>query len=128
MNPNLLFLLAEAGTVPEPTGTEQALSLVFNIVLMAAIFAVFYFLMIRPQRKKEKEAKAMLEKLSVGDRVTTIGGFYGTVNHVDSQNDVVTLLMGPDKLKLMVARWAIRNVNEQKEENETPVEPDVKTE
>lgn len=124
MNSNLLFffLLAEEAA----SAQEQTIGMVVNIVLMVAIFAVFYFLMIRPQRKKEKEAKKMLEALKQGDRVTTIGGFYGTVQSVDTENDVITLIMGPDKLKLMVARWAIRNVNEKAEENDTPVESDVK--
>lgn len=123
MNPNLLFLFLEAAA--EGDGTSQTISMVVNIALMAAIFAVFYFLMIRPQRKKEKEAKNMLDALKTGDRVTTIGGFYGTVQGIDTENDVITLIVGPEKTRVMVARWAIRNVNEKAEENETPVEADV---
>ena len=81
------------------------------IVLMVAMFAI----MIIPQRKRDKKIKNMLAALKPGDRIRTIGGIYGTISKID--NDVVTLLVGPDKVKLVFARGAISQVEEAGVEN-----------
>ncbi len=106
----LLMLTGDAAAAPvtgEPGGVAQLLG---SVVPMVAIFAVFYFLMIRPQRKKDKAAKDMLKQLKVGDRVCTIGGIHGTIASI--KDDTLTLAVGADKVKLVFARWAIRNVEE----------------
>ena len=74
------------------------------IILMIGMFA----LMIIPQRKREKKIKDMLADIKVGDRVRTIGGIYGTVSAL--RDDIVTLTVGPDKVRLVFARGAIANV------------------
>ena len=74
------------------------------IILMIGMFA----LMIIPQRKREKKIKDMLAAIKVGDRVRTIGGIYGTVSAL--RDDIVTLTVGPDKVRLVLARGAIANV------------------
>ncbi len=76
------------------------------IILMLGMFA----LMIIPQRKREKKIKDMLANLKVGDRVRTIGGIYGTVNAI--KDDIITLMVGPDKVRLVFARGAIANVED----------------
>ena len=81
-----------------------------QLVPMILIFVVFYFVLIRPQRKKDKEAKAMLDNLKVGDRICTIGGIYGTI--VKIKDDVLTVEVGEQKTQLVFARWAIRNVEQ----------------
>ncbi|HOB19702.1 MAG TPA: preprotein translocase subunit YajC [Candidatus Atribacteria bacterium] len=73
------------------------------------IIVVFYFMLIRPQRKKEKETKEMLASLKVGDNVTTIGGICGKITAI--RDDVVTIEVGNDKVKLVFERWAIRDVD-----------------
>ena len=70
---------------------------------------VMYFLIIRPQRKRDKENKEMLASLKVGDNVTTIGGVCGKI--VNIRDDVLTLEVGKDKVKLVFERWAIRDVD-----------------
>ena len=80
-----------------------------------------YFFLIRPQRKKDKAVKSMLDSLKNGDRVCTIGGIYGTVDRL--KDDTVTLLVGPEKTKLIMARWAIRSVENATVENDA--EPEV---
>lgn len=85
------------------------LQLVPNLVLFIGIMVAFYFLLIRPQRKKEQSVKKMLNELKPGDRITTIGGIYGTVAQL--KDDTVTLIVGPDKVKIIFARWAIRSVD-----------------
>lgn len=83
----------------------------FLIVLMVGMFAV----MIIPQRKREKKVKNMLASLKQGDRVRTIGGIYGTISSL--RDDVVTIQVGPDKVRLVFARGAIAQVEEAGVEN-----------
>ncbi|MBR5302702.1 MAG: preprotein translocase subunit YajC [Clostridia bacterium] len=77
---------------------------------MILIFVIFYFMLIRPQRKKDKEAKRMLDNLKVGDRICTIGGIYGTIVRIKDQ--VLTIEVGEQKTQMMIARWAVRNVEQ----------------
>ena len=81
-----------------------------QLLPMILIFVVFYFMLIRPQRKKDKEAKQMLENLKVGDRICTIGGIYGTIIRIKDQ--VLTIEVGEAKTQMMIARWAVRNVEQ----------------
>ena len=81
------------------------------IILMIALFAV----MIIPQRKREKKIKDMLANLKPGDRVRTIGGIYGTITAI--KDDVVTISVGPDKVRLVVIRGAIASVEDSPVEN-----------
>lgn len=78
------------------------------LLLPIAFLAIFYFLAIRPQRKKEKEIKQMRESLRVGDEIVTIGGLYGKIIKV--KDDYVTLEVGPSKTKMDFAKWAIGSV------------------
>jgi preprotein translocase subunit YajC len=71
---------------------------------MVAIFVVFYFLLIRPQQKKAKEAKAMLEALQKGDEVVTAGGMLGRISRLTDQYAVVEV--GPNS-EITVQRQAI---------------------
>ena len=81
------------------------------IILMIALFAV----MIIPQRKREKKIKDMLANLKPGDRVHTIGGIYGTITAI--KDDVVTISVGPDKVRLVFIRGAIASVEDSPVEN-----------
>lgn len=83
---------------------------------MILIFVVFWFFLIRPQRKKDKEAKKMLENLKVGDRICTIGGIYGTILNI--KDDTITLAVGKDNLSMVIARWGVRSVEELTIEND----------
>lgn len=74
---------------------------------MILIFAIFYFLLIRPQQKREKERRDMLSGLKEGDDIITIGGIYGRILNI--KDDVITLEVG-DKLKIKVTRSAIGTV------------------
>ena len=117
---NLLTALAETtattGTTDAATQTGGMISTVIMLVLMVAIF---YFLLIRPQRKKDKKVKEMLAALKNGDRVCTIGGIYGTITSI--KDDTIELSVGRDNVKLVFARWAIRNVEEVAIENDSEV-------
>ena len=119
MNYALMNLLADAAqttaTTDAAAATEMSAGATFiayavQLVPMILIFVVFYFVLIRPQRKTDKEAKAMLDNLKVGDRICTIGGIYGTI--VKIKDDVLTVEVGEQKTQLVFARWAIRNVEQ----------------
>ena len=58
------------------------------------IFGIFYFILIRPQQQKQKKHKAMLESLEKGDKVITIGGFYGIIKEI--KKDTITLEIAKD--------------------------------
>ena len=127
----LMNLLADAAATTATTDAAAATETMstgatiiyyaVQFVPMILIFVVFYFLLIRPQRKKDKAVKNMLDSLKNGDRVCTIGGIYGTVDRL--KDDTVTLLVGPEKTKLIMARWAIRSVENATVENDA--EPEV---
>ncbi len=86
-----------------------------SLVIPLGFLAIFYFLIIRPQQKKDKKIKEMRSGLSVGDEIVTIGGLYGKI--VKIKDDVITIEVGSDKTKLVIAKWAIGNtVSSQKEE------------
>ena len=110
---------AAAGTAVAPTGAETATSLLGMILPLVLMFVVFYFLLIRPQRKKDKKVKDMLAALKPGDRVCTIGGIYGTITGI--KDDTIELAVGKDEVKLIFARWGIRNVEEISIENDSEV-------
>ena len=67
----------------------------FTIIWMIVLFAVMYFLMIRPQQKEAKKKNAMLAELATGDTVLTTSGFYGTV--IDITDDTVIVEFGSNK-------------------------------
>ena len=126
MNYALMNLLADAAqttaTTDAAAATEMSAGATFiayavQLVPMILIFVVFYFVLIRPQRKKDKEAKAMLDNLKVGDRICTIGGIYGTITAM--KDDTITLSVGKGDQPMVVARWAIRSVEDVTIENET---------
>lgn len=79
------------------------------LVLPVGILAVFYFFVIRPQKKKEKEINEMRDSLVVGDEVITIGGIIGKVVLVKEEQVVVET--GDAKTRLVLTRWAISSVN-----------------
>jgi preprotein translocase subunit YajC len=74
------------------------------IITMGIIFVIFYFLLIRPQQKKQKELKAMLDNLAYGDTVMTTGGIHGKITGLA---DTVITLEIADKVRVKVARSAI---------------------
>ena len=116
----LMNLLADAAATTATTDAAAATetmstgaTIVYyavQFVPMILIFVVFYFLLIRPQRKKDKEAKAMLDNLKVGDRICTIGGIYATIVRI--KDDVLTIEVGEQKTQMVFARWAVRNVEQ----------------
>ncbi|MEG2945770.1 MAG: preprotein translocase subunit YajC [Bacteroidales bacterium] len=86
MNLLNIFLQAQAGG--NPSGG------VMNIVFIIAIVAIFYFFMIRPQSKRQKEIKKFRESLKAGDQVITAGGIYGKIKEVKDDSIILTIADG----------------------------------
>jgi preprotein translocase subunit YajC len=81
---------------------------VAQIIMIVALFAVMYFLLIRPQKKKDDEVRKMRENLKVGDDILTIGGIYGKIVRI--KDDRLTIQVGADRTRIEVAKWAINNI------------------
>ena len=88
----LVTLVFIGGCAPagEPTGGFD----LTIILVMALIFGVFYFLLIRPQRKRQKEHQRLVEELKRGDNVITAGGIYGVIESVSEDSVVIKVESG----------------------------------
>jgi preprotein translocase subunit YajC len=90
----LLISVVSLGGCYTATDGEEATFDWTIIVFLVLIFAVFYFLMIRPQRKRQKEHQQMMEELKRGDRVVTAGGIYGVVESISEDSVVLKVESG----------------------------------
>jgi len=104
----LVMCVVFAGcTVPgaEAGGTNQTASALSTVLPIVALFAVFYFFMIRPENKKKKKVEEMRSSLGNGDKIVTIGGIMGEI--VGTTGDSITIETGEDRVRIKVAKWAI---------------------
>ena len=76
-----------------------------TVIMLIAMVAIFYFMMIRPENKRKKEAEQMRSSMKVGDEITTIGGIVGTVVHV--KNDKFVIETGADQVRIELMTWAL---------------------
>lgn len=83
------------------------------MVLMVLLIAMIYFMMIRPQRKKEKADKAMRDALKVGDEVITIGGVIGKVEKITDKSVIISTSAGKNKIEFL--KSAIASVSSAKD-------------
>ena len=90
----LITLLVFIGGCVAPEGAEGGGFDWTWIVFLVAIFAVFYFFLIRPQRKRQKEHQHLVEELQRGDRVITIGGIYGQIESISDESVVLKIESG----------------------------------
>lgn len=98
----ILLGSAEGGTAAGGSGQMVTTFITFGLVIL-----IFYFLIIRPQNKKQKEAKKMLEAIKKGDKAVTIGGIHGTVVAV---KDTTVVVKVDDNTKLEFTKSAIASV------------------
>ncbi|MDE5600029.1 MAG: preprotein translocase subunit YajC [Oscillospiraceae bacterium] len=82
-------------------------SLFMPIIMIVVMFGIFYFLIIRPQKKKDKETADMRNSIQVGDVVITIGGIIGLVTSI--HDDTLVLETGSDRSKIRVKKWAVQS-------------------
>lgn len=105
--------IAYAAAAADPNAVPPSMNLITTIIPFAIVFVFMYFMMIRPQKKREKEMKAMLAALKVGDKVVTIGGICGKV--IKLKDEYVVLETGStgnpnEKSYVKMERSAIRDV------------------
>ena len=109
--------LALSGCMPATTGSIEAGGTetsttggLMSFLPLILIVVVFYFILIRPQNKKNKQVQQMRSAIKRGDRVTTIGGFIGKVVRV--KDEVITIEVGSDKTKMDIMRWGISKIED----------------
>lgn len=110
LNTILTYLDTAAAGDNTPTTQNAWITPVFLVIMII----VLYFIMIRPQRKQEKQKAEMLNNLAVGDEIVTIGGIIGTVLII--KDDKVMIETGNDRTKLTILRSSIRSVLKDDEE------------
>ncbi len=125
------FLFLTADSTAGETATGSFGDFIPTIIIFVVMIAVFYFLMIRPQKKQQREADAMRNGLAIGDEVTTIGGIIGQI--VSIKGETVTIVTSKDRTKIRFLKAAIRNVDvkangEVPEGKEAVKAPDVASE
>ena len=94
----MLNFIAETTTAPGGDMTSMILSLVL-------MFGIFYFMLIRPESKRKKEAEQLRSTLKTGDKITTIGGITGVV--VDIKDDKFVIETGADRVRIEFEKWAL---------------------
>ncbi len=99
----------------QATQAQQG-SLLTSVFMIVALIAVFYFLMYRPQKKQEKEARNLMESLQVGDEITTHSGIIGKI--VSMKDETVTIETSKDKTKIRFLKTAIARVDVRAEDCE----------
>ena len=102
MNSNIFNLYATSNGGADLAGGGST----FTIIWLVIMVALFYFMLIRPQKKKEKADRQLRASLQAGDKIVTIGGFTGRVLSV--KDDEVTFETGAAKTRLTVKKWAIQ--------------------
>jgi preprotein translocase subunit YajC len=86
-----------------------------NLLFLGFLIAIFYFLLIRPQKKRQDAHRRLIESVGVGDEIVTIGGFYGTVRHMG--DDEIELEISPGTTMRMVKSAIARRITEDVEES-----------
>jgi len=76
-----------------------------TLLMIAVMFGLLYFMMIRPENKRKKEAQAMRDSLTIGDEITTIGGITGTICQV--KENTIVLESGADRVRIEFTKWAV---------------------
>jgi len=87
------------------TGAAPGMDMGGSILMIALMIGIMYFMLIRPENKRKKEAEQTRNSLKVGDRVTTIGGITGTV--VSIKDDKFVIETGADQVRIEFAKWAL---------------------
>ena len=107
-----IFALSACTTLDPASGepVDNPTSIILTVGMLVVMVAVFYFMIIRPQKKQEKETAKMLDELTPGDTISTVGGIIGVVLKV--KDDMVLIETGADRTRIQIAKWAVRKVEE----------------
>ena len=97
------------------TSTTGTASMASPLIMMVLMIAIFYFMLIRPENKRKKEAAKMRSELAVGDVITTIGGVVGTICAV--KEDTIVIETSADRVRMEFTKWAVSTKGTQATEN-----------
>ena len=86
-------------------GLDAGAGMGSTLIMMVVMIGVFYFMLIRPENKRKKEAEQMRSSVKKGDKITTIGGIVGTV--VDVKENNVIIETSADQVRMELAKWAL---------------------
>ena len=92
-----------------------------GIIMIVVMIAIFYFLLIRPENKRKKQAQQMRDSLKKGDMITSIGGIVGRVVHVTDSTIIIET--SEDRVRMELTKWAVSSIGVQ-----TSDQPEVKKE
>jgi preprotein translocase subunit YajC len=87
---------------------EEFMDNITALIPLILLIVIMYFMLIRPQKKREREVNNMRNAIKMGDEVITIGGICGKI--VKTKDDVLTIQVGADKTKFDIMRWAVSKV------------------
>lgn len=79
-----------------------------SLIILVAMFALLWVLLIRPQRKRQQEQQSMLSSVDIGDEVLTVGGLYGIVREIDEEDDLIVEIA--EGIQVRIARRAVGGV------------------
>ena len=79
------------------------------VIMLVAMVAIFYFLLIRPERKRKKDEENLRNNLKVGDKITTIGGIVGKI--VDMHDENIVIETSADRVRMELAKWSVSSNN-----------------
>ena len=91
-----------------PQGGEGGGGLISTLIMFGAIFAIFYFMIIRPQQKRAKEREKLLASLKKGDKVVTSGGLHGTISGLDEKTCLIDV---GNNVKMKFERSAVQSID-----------------
>ncbi|HPW44793.1 MAG TPA: preprotein translocase subunit YajC [bacterium] len=111
-----IAVAAMTAMAARPAGADgQQGSWITSLMPLAVIFAIFYFLLIRPQQKQQKKHRGMIEALKKGDRIITRGGMHGTIHGI--ANNIITLEVAPE-IRIKFNREAVAGLANAEENNQ----------
>lgn len=117
---NTMVAYAEPAATTADAAVAGPASMISMFLPLILMFLVFWLIIIRPQKKKEKELKNMLAALKVGDEVATIGGIHGKIFRIKDELFILESGAGTNKSYITVDRSAVSRFIRQAEENKTP--------
>ena len=93
-----------------------------SIIMLVVLFAVFYFMLIRPENKRKKQAQAMRDSLKKGDTITTIGGIVGKI--VTVKPDTIVIETSDDRVRMELTKWAVSTTGVQSSDTQSSKKKD----
>ena len=97
-----------------------------TLILLAAMFALLWLLLIRPQRQRQMKQQHLLDSVEPGDEVLTVGGLYGIVREIDEENDLIVEIA--EGIQVRIARRAVGGVVKPEDDDEIDDESEVEEE